>query len=833
MMTQRTPALRRLCVPALILLFLALIGAGLVWLLDDLPSLRNIDQRFYEPSVRITDRHGRLLYEMLPSEGGRHAPLPLEQMPLALRQATVATEDRNFYQNPGIEPLGMLRALWINLRGGETLSGGSTITQQVVRNLLLDPQERSLRRKLREMLLAWQLTRRLGKDQILELYLNQTYYGGLAYGAEAAARTFFGKPAVELDLAECALLAGLPQAPALYNPFIDLEAARRRQGVVLDLMLKAGSISAEQRDLAALEPLVLSSNPYPMQAPHFVLMVRSQVDALFTPAQVREFGGLVVTTTLDANFQQAAEKAVADQLARLRSLEALEGAHNVHNAALAALDPHSGAILALVGSPDYSDAEHAGALNMALAPRQPGSALKPLIYAAAFDPARSQPATAASLLLDVRTNFVTHDNQPYSPVNYDGQEHGPVLVREALASSLNIPAVRMLDRIGLPALFQFAAKLGISSLGDAEHTDLSLALGGGEVSLLELTAAYAAFASGGYRIDPFAIQQVATLSGEVVYRAPEPPRERVLDERVAWLISDILSDDDARLMGFQRNSVLRLDRPAAVKTGTTTDFHDNWTVGYTPGLVVGAWAGNATHEAMRDISGLTGAAPIWAQAMRSMLAGAPEEEFTRPPGLVQVEVCALSGLLPTPDCPYRKLEWFIEGTQPTQADTFYRRVVIDSASGALADEATPPERRAALLALDLPAQLAPWARAHGLPLLGDLLRQSSADAPGAGTGSAGTGETPLSLRSPGDRSVYQISAVLPLADQRVLVEAAGDASLAQVTLYVDGLALAALDAPPYAAWWALLPGAHEAWAVGIYADGSRVESPRVRFEVGE
>ena len=835
-----------------LLLLLALLVIGsLAWLFQGLPSVDAVNQGLNLPSIRITDRQGRLLYEMLPPGGGRNAPTPLERIPLALQQATIATEDASFYHNPGVDPLGILRALWINLRGGETLSGGSTITQQVARSLLMSPQERSqrtLRRKLRESILAWQLTQRYSKDEILALYLNQTYYGGMAYGVEAAAQTYFGKSASDLDLAESALLAGLPQAPALYDPFTDLEAAKKRQAVVLGLMEKAGYLDAGQVALAEREPLVLAGTPYPLEAPHFVMMVRSQIDALFTPEQVQAYGGLVVRTSLDLDDQKKAEQAVADQLERLHAKESGTSGHNLNNAALVALDPHTGQILAMVGSADYNDRAHAGAVNMALAPRQPGSALKPFIYASAFDPARANPWTAATMLLDVSTNFVTHDLKPYTPVDYDGQEHGPVLARDALASSLNIPAVLTLDHIGLPALFELAGRLGISSLGDPDQSDLSLALGGGDVRLLDLAAAYGAFATGGYRVTPLSILDIRTTAGQVVYTAPSNPPQRVLDERVAWLISDILSDDNARLLGFQPNSVLRLDRPAAVKTGTTTDFHDNWTVGYTPDLVVGVWAGNANHEAMRDITGLTGAAPIWAEAMRAIMAGTPEKDFTRPAGLVQVEVCTLSGLLPTPACPYRRLEWFIDGTQPTRPDHFYRTVELDTASAVtpggaptrLADAATPPERRVTVTALDLPPQAGPWAHGHGLLLLSDLLPPAAVDAPSPAiqeiTPAGPTGPTvlpqeELSLVSPGDRTTFQISPGLPLADQQIRLLALGAGDLRLVTLYVDGQALASLDAPPYQAWWVLAAGPHEAWATGLRLDGSRVESPHVQFTV--
>jgi penicillin-binding protein 1C len=853
--------MRRFKLWAGILLFLVLLAAGVsIWLFQGLPSVDLASFSLNLPSVRITDRQGRLLYEMLApgGGGGRNAPTPLERIPLALKQATIATEDASFYTNPGVDPLGIIRALWINLQGGETLSGGSTITQQVARGLLMSPQERlqrTLRRKLRESILAWQLTQRYSKDEILAFYLNQTYYGGMAYGVEAAAQTYFGKSASDLDLAECAMLAGLPQAPSLYDPFTDLDAAKKRQAVVLGLMQKAGYLDAGQVALAEREPLVLAGTPYPLEAPHFVMMVRAQIDALFTPDQVMAYGGLVVRTTLDLDDQKKAEQAVADQLERLHSKESGTAGHNLNDAALVALDPHTGQILAMVGSADYNDRLHAGAVNMALAPRQPGSALKPFIYALAFDPARPDPWTAASMLLDVSTHFVTHDQQPYTPVDYDGQEHGPVLARAALASSLNIPAVLTLDHVGLPALFDLAGRLGMTSLGDPDHSDLSLALGGGDVRLLDLTAAYAALATGGLRVDPQAILEVSTTAGQVVYTAPDLPARRVLDERVTWLVSDILSDDNARLLGFQPNSVLRLDRPAAVKTGTTSDFHDNWTVGYTPDLVVGVWAGNANHEAMRDITGLTGAAPIWAETMRAIMTGTPETPFARPAGLVQVEVCSLSGLLPTPACPYRRLEWFIDGTQPTQPDTFYRTVAMDAASALtpggpptrLADAATPPERRVTVTALDLPPQAGPWAHGHGLLLLSDLLPPGSAGAstalpglatPQAGQGTPSASESPtamsqaeLSLVSPADLTTYQISPGLPLANQQIRLLAVGAGDLTRVTLYVDGQALAGLDAPPYQAWWPLSAGAHEAWATGARPDGTHVESAHVRFTV--
>lgn len=833
-------------------LFFLLIALGLVgyrWLFAGLPfgdasGLSDpavLASRLAPPSVRITDRNGRLLYELLPEDGGRHAVVPLGEIPQTLRQATLATEDVHFYRNPGVDLTGILRAVWINLRHGQMISGGSTITQQVARNLLLSADERaerSVRRKLREIYLAWQLTRHLSKDDILALYLNQTYYGAMAYGVEAAAQTYFGKPVAQLDLAEAALLAGLPQAPARYNPFSDLPAARERQSVVLSLMEKAGFITAEQRAMAEKEPLALASTPYPMQAPHFVMMVRARLDGLFTPETIYQHGGLIVRTSLDLDWQAHAEEAVARQMEALRQADNGLG-HNVNNAALVAINPQTGEILALVGSPDYFDQAHAGAINMALAPRQPGSALKPLVYAVAFDPTRPQPWTAATMLLDVHTSFVTHDGRAYMPENYDRMEHGPVLAREALASSLNIPAVLTLNHIGLADLFELANRLGISTLDDPERYDLTLALGGGEVRLLDLTSAYGAFANGGYRVTPHSILEVRDLQGNLLYTAPPMSQVRVLDERVAWLISDILSDDDARRRGFGPNTLLNLDRPTAVKTGTTSNFHDNWTVGYTPSLVVGVWVGNTSYEPMREINGLSGAAPIWHQFMRTVLAGRPAEEFHRPQGLVQVQVCALSGLLPTPDCPYRRFEWFINGTQPTEKDHLYHTVWIDSATGLPADAQTPVERRVKQLALDLPAQAEPWARSQGLLLWSDWLAREGVVVSQRGDATDGNGGLPaaqgesasLQLISPPAGGLYRLAEGYDLSAQRLRIEAVGQADLRRLRLFVDGQVIAELSSAPYVAYWPLSPGKHTAWADAILADGQRLSSEKVTFEV--
>jgi len=813
------------------LLLILMAAAALGWLFYDLPSTAPEALVLHAPGVRITDRGGQVLYEVQRDQGGSQMSVPLEKIPLALRQATIDTEDSRFYSNPGVDLIGLLRAVWINLGSGETLSGGSTITQQVARNLLLPESERSQRtprRKLREMLLAWQLAQRYSKNEILALYLNQTYYGGMTYGVETAARTYFGKSLDQLSLAESALLAGLPQAPALYNPYTDTAAARTRRSVVLELMQKNGDIDAGQAKLANDEPIRLAGTPYPLEAPHFVMWVRAQVDNLFSPEEIAASGGLVVRTSLNLAWQHSAEQAVTRQLAFLHQQGASSPSHNVNNAAVVALDPHSGDILTMVGSPDFNDSQHNGAINMATAPRQPGSSLKPFIYALSFDPAQSAPWTPASLMLDVNTHFHTRDGGVYTPADFDRQEHGPVLVRQALASSLNIPAVAALEHVGLDSLLVFLQKAGISSLGSAQDLDLSLALGGGEISLLKLTSAYGAFASGGLRVTRRAILDVRDGQGTLLYSAPAADAGRIMDSRVAWLISDILSDDSARSLGFPAHSVLNLDRPTAVKTGTTSNYHDNWTMGYTPDLVVGVWVGNAGQEPMYDVTGLSGAGPIWHAVMRDLLAGSPQQSFERPAGLVQKTICALSGMLPSPFCTYTRPEWFIEGTAPTRADTFYRQVVLDKTSGLPAGPQTAPGDRELATALDLPPQALPWARQRGLLLWTDLESGKNA---GASTPGAAAPQSGLVLLTPGDGAVYTLSASLPAANQQMRIEASGGSTAGPVTFLVDGRVLAVVDSPPYQAWWPLALGKHHIQAQVKDAGGSIISSSLVEITV--
>jgi 1A family penicillin-binding protein len=818
---------------ALFALAVVALAALYAWLAADLPSVETIGARGIAPSSRVLDRHGRLLYEIADPQLGRHTSIPLAQMPDYLKNATIATEDANFYSNPGVDAAGVLRALWINLQGGDTLAGGSTITQQVARNLLLDAgerNERTLRRKLRESILAWQLTGRYSKDQILELYLNETYYGHLAYGVEAAARAYFGKPASDLDLAESALLAGLPQSPVLYDPLIDPDAATARQAVVLDLLAKRGTITEEQARQARAEQLHFAAEPFPIQAPHFVIAVWAQLERELG-ADLLYHGGLTITTTLDLDWQITGETILRRRLEQLNQPDAEMGGHNAHNGALVAIDPHTGEVLVMVGSPDYFDPKISGAVNAALAPRQPGSSIKPLTYAAAFTPRPGYtPLTAASLLLDVRTTFVTAENTPYVPQNYDYHFHGPVLARTALAASYNIPAVRALQYVGIDRLLETAQATGITTLDPTKRYGLALTLGGGEVRLLELTAAYGAFATGGRRVAPVLVREIRDRDGRpVALPAPAGQGEQVLDPRVAYLITDILSDDQARAPSFGAHSLLELDRPAAAKTGTTGDYRDNWTVGYTPDLAAGVWVGNADNSPMRRISGISGAAPAWHDFMEAVLLGQPATAFTRPPGLTEATVCALSGLKPTPYCALTRTELFIAGTEPTQPDTFYRPYRIDLATGGLAGPDTPPARVVERVFVVLPPEAEDWARAEGLPRPPDGVAVPVGGTPAGGA--PGNENAALALSSPDGNSVWHITATLPPEAQKLRVAARAGVPLAQVTLLVDGAPLAVLGAAPYEALWTLAPGTHTFQAVGTGPDGQHYASAVVTIEV--
>lgn len=680
--------------------------------LPDVEDLKNNAATF--ETTRILDRNGDLLYEIIDPHGGRRTYVTLEEMSPFVIAATLATEDKNYYSHPGFDPWAILRAFWQNWQSGETVSGASTITQQVARNLLFDPEERGQRtylRKVREALLAEEITRRYSKDEILELYINENNYGNLAYGIEAAAQTYFGVSASQLTLGQAAFLAGLPQAPSVYNIYNNRQAALARLSDVLLLTFEASQeqncifvgvgrpeVCVSAVDIStALEEITrheFKSPDIQIRFPHWVHYIRQQLEAQFDPAIIFR-SGFTVHTTLDPLWQEQAQALVTAQVAQLAD-------HNAHNGALIALDPKTGEILAMVGSQDFYDETYSGQVNMALAPRQPGSAIKPLTYVAAFE----KGWTPSTLIWDVPSEFTPSglENDPgptYKPVNYDGRFHGPVTVRAALANSYNVPAVKALQFIGIytdGGLIAMARRLGITSLTRNDY-GLSLTLGGGEVSLLELVGAYQVFANGGRRIPPVSITKITDRSGAVVFEYVPPPGEQVLRPEHAFLISHILSDNAARTPAFGPNSVLNLPFQVAAKTGTTNDFRDNWTLGYTPNVVVGVWVGNADYTPMVNTSGLTGAAPVWAEFMKfaaPLKSGGGASFFQPPSGIVQMIVCAVSGAEPSPKCPSSYNEFFAADQLPPDADNdLWLDALLDTWTGLRASEAckefTEPE----------------------------------------------------------------------------------------------------------------------------------------------
>lgn len=638
---------------------------------DGISALDSAGSRETFETTRIFDRNGQLLWEIFGE--GKRTQVPLEQIPQELIDATVATEDDTFYDNIGLDAPSLLAALVANLRNPEDRpKGASTITQQIVRHIAFDYEERaavSYSRKTKEAILAWMMNKKYTKDEILEMYLNEIYFGNLAYGVEAAAQTYFGKPASELTLAESALLAALPQSPIELDPLNNFDAAKERQWLVLNLMVNEGYIGRPEAEAAYLDPLTFAPQEVSLEAPHFSVYVRQLLEEQFGPDVVAN-GGLRVTTSLDMEYQRLAE-----MLAR-RHVSEVGPEHNLSNASLVAIKPGTGEILAMLGSLNYRDESIDGNVNVALTDQQPGSAIKPLTYAAALSPLpeSGRPAwTAADLLWDVPVDYQQFDGTTYSPVNYDRRFHGPVRLRDALANSYNIPAVLLLQDIGVQGLVDLAGRMGISTFqDDPGRYGLSLTLGGGEVTPLELTSAYAVFANGGYRIPPAAILSVEDSKGEVLFEYQPPVPEPVLDPRVAFLISDILADDGARAPAMGRDNPLDLPFPAAAKTGTSNDFRDNWTIGYTPGLVVGVWSGNADNSEMLNVSGLTGAAPLWSAYMQAVygdydllsdLAGdgaQPPSEFVPPAGLERRNICDLASItIGATDCVANDSEWFL------------------------------------------------------------------------------------------------------------------------------------------------------------------------------
>jgi len=589
------------------------------WLLRDIADISKLTERELVESTKIFDRTGEeLLYEI---HGDiKRTEVKLDEIPDYIKWATIAMEDKNFYKHKGISLWGIFRGVVVETIRKGRAQGGSTLTQQFVKNAILTP-ERKMVRKFKEWILSYRIEKQFTKDEILEMYLNEIPYGSTSYGVEAASERYFGKNIRDISLAEAAVLAALPQAPSRYSPYgPNRDLLIGRQQYILDLMVEQGYIDETDADIAKAYELEFKPPETNIKAPHFVMYIKEILSEKYGEKTIEQ-GGLKIYTTLDLYKQNIAEEVIREQA------EKNEENYEATNAALISLDPKTGQILAMVGSRDYFNDEIDGQVNITTSKRQPGSSLKPVIYATAF----MKGYTPDTILYDVVTNFSTNKTEPYEPHNYDNKEHGPVTIRKALAGSLNIPAVKTIYLAGIDSVLDVIQVLGYTTLGDRDRFGLSLVLGGGEVKLLEHTNAYSAFAREGILHPISAILKIEDRKGKVLEEF-ELKEEKVLDPKIARLINNILSDNNARAYTFGANNWLTLgSRPVAAKTGTTNDYRDAWTIGYTPSIVTGVWVGNNDNSEMkRGAAGGTVAAPIWHNYMDKVLGDTPIEQFKNP-----------------------------------------------------------------------------------------------------------------------------------------------------------------------------------------------------------
>lgn len=612
---------------------------------DELDSQQSLINKRHVGFI-IADRDGKPFFQFNQASITKY--VSLSDISPNIINAIVASEDKDFYTHPGFSVSAMTAAVVANLKHKDRLYGGSTITQQFVKNSLLK-NDKSFFRKYQEILLASEMERKYSKQQILEMYLNTVYFGQGAFGVEAASDSYFNKSAKDLNLSEATILAALLPAPTLLSSSKggNQDALKNRQGVVLSRLAENGYISSEEKQEILNQNLDFASS-HPLinyQAPHFALMVRDKLIEMYSEDVVNQ-SGFTVKTTIDLDYQTKAEKIVAEQVEKLKR-------NRASNASVVIIDPKTGEVLALVGSKDWDD-DNFGKVNMATAPRQSGSSFKPIVYAAALEKKLITPAT---ILKDQPTIFLKNVafTKPYSPKNYDGKFRGDVLPRRALSNSLNVPAVAVMEKIGVEGALNFARSMGISSLGDANNYGLSLVLGTGEVSLLELTSAYSVFANEGKHQSPEIILEIKDKYGKVVY-AKSPKSEQVLSPQTAFQISSILSDSRTRSEVFGK--LLDTSKTAAVKTGTTEDYKDALTIGYTPNLVIGVWVGNNDNKAMDQVAGSLGAAPIWKSLIDTIAQG--NDGFSAPEGLVLLSFCS-------------QPEYFVSGTQPSQNCTLPKK----------------------------------------------------------------------------------------------------------------------------------------------------------------
>jgi penicillin-binding protein 1C len=747
------------------------------------PELRDAGR--YAPSIRVLDRNGALLREVRADDGCRARYVKLDEVGERAQRAMIAAEDRRFFSHSGVDPFAVVRAAAQAVWHRRIVSGASTLTQQLARTVV--PHPRNAWGKFGEMALALRIEWSLGKDQILEQYLNRVTFGPGLRGIEAASRFYFDKPTRDLSLAEAAMLAGMPRGPTLYDPAKGTARIERRRNRILDRLLSNREATRDEIARARGEPIVLAKAAGGLGAPHFV---RELLEGTIDPL-VRANGSLPaeITTTLDARLQREAEV-----LAR-STVRALSRRH-VTAASVIALDNATGDILAYVGSPDLSDSDHLGENDGVLALRQPGSTLKPFVYELALE---KLAFTAATVLPDIDLHL-EHDGVDYHPQNYDGRYHGPVRLREALANSYNVPAVYTASLLAAGQVLERLQQVGFASLDrDGTYYGPAIALGDGEVRLIDLARAYSTLARGGISLPVRALRSASASPPVAVMRKDE-----------TRIISDVLADRHARVASFGTESPLDLPFPVSVKTGTSKGFRDNWTIGYTPEVTVAVWVGNFDGSAMHGVSGVTGAGPLFRDVMIAAMRGRSPDSTGVEPTLEVAEVCPLSGALAGPSCPHRHRESFVHGTAPRATCGMHQMVRIDTRNGLRAGAGCPArfvENRPYEV---FDSMYASWARSSARPIAADAFsplcpgQGSPTDAAESRTRLMARDSTRLTYPNDGARFVYDDSASSP---QVLTFRALAPSSARRVRFYVDGRLLASKSAP-FLADWPLSRGVH-------------------------
>lgn len=800
-----------------------------VWVSRDLPNPQNVAKQD-GGSTKLFDRNGNLLYDVYRDQ--RSVPITAEDLPAYLKQATVSTEDKDFYKHGGFDPLAPFRIVY-NVFRFHHLTGASTLTQQLIKNSLLT-SDRTVIRKFKEFLLALQVERSFTKDQILLMYLNQAPYGGSTQGVGAAAEVYFHKKVKDLTLVESAIVAGLPQRPSVYSPLsgkLDTNGkgywVGRSEGV-LRRMREDGYINTDQEKQAVqqLASLTFDKSATQIRAPHFVFYVKDLLEQMYGVNAV-EKGGLRVTTTLDLNLQDKAQTAVREEVDKVAKLHITNGSAMVIN-------PRNGEILAMIGSKDYFAKDIDGQFNVAVdGLRQPGSSIKPVTYALAF----RRGFTPASVIMDTPTAFPGGIGQPdYTPGNYDGKFRGPVQLRFALGSSLNIPAVKLLAQVGVKDMLGLAYDMGFTTLEPSvvnqRRFGLSVTLGGGEVHLINTVSAYSAFANGGTRVDPVGILKIEDKDGKVLYENKPSSQRRVLSEQEAFLMNHVLSDNNARLLSFGPNSQLNINgRPIAVKTGTTNNKVDNWTVGWTRNAIVGVWVGNNDNTPMLQVaSGITGASPIWRRIMLETLAeGYKDDAWPIPQGVDPQQVDSISGY-PQHDSFPPRTEYVMAGTLPQLPDPVHMMMKLCRGQNKIASEADIARGeydQKEFIVMKEKDPVSTDGKNRWQEGIDSWITSQSDQRYHVPTQNCdSTNDVFVAFNNPKDHTNISGN------DVDFDIDTATDGQIDHVEIYVDDAMVSKLTSPPYKTKISLSSGKHKIYAKGIRTDGKVGTTTDVNIGVG-